>query len=121
MFSLRIFCISIFIGNKKLELLARFSEFSDFHNSFALDFGMWFLKLFLCEYIAAFWPASKFMFWPIVESTNIEASQRTYARVTGSRGRGPINPGLLNMRDVNADEELNESSKNMPKNGRGLA
>lgn len=67
--------------------------------------------------IAVVWPAGRLVFYPIVDSTKMEASIKTYATVTGKQGHGPEKSGLLEMRDVKASGELTESSKNMLKKG----
>lgn len=66
--------------------------------------------------IAVVWPASRLQLYPIVDSTKMEVSIKTYVAVTGSENCGLVSLGLLEMRDVGARSEIIKSRKNMLKN-----
>lgn len=42
-------------------------------------------------------PASRLVFYAIVDNTKMEKSMKTYATVNGRQGCSPVNPHLLEM------------------------
>lgn len=72
--------------------------------------------VFFCEGVVDCLPAGGLVFCPIVDRIRMETSMRACAAVAGRWFQCPVNSGLLEMQDVDTNEWLIESSKNMLNN-----